>query len=105
MKYKTKKDRAKVYRKAAELIEEMGDGKRHWGCCPTICVVIGDMTEMGNSNYQHITEEAFPELHLCAPEGDNQKTCWWKVSPGKYMDKKTQEERQTVLLLAAEMCN
>ena len=42
MKYKTKKDREKVYRKAAELIGEM-PGREHWGCCPTICVVIEDM--------------------------------------------------------------
>ena len=104
MKYKTKKDRAKVYRKAAELIGEM-ENKKHWGCCPTICVVIGDMYNSETSNYRNITEDKFPELHLCAPEGHNQSTCWWEAGSGKYMDKKTQEERRTVLLLAAEMCN
>ena len=102
----TKKERKAIYLKAAETIGKIPNYK-YWGCCPTISYVI-----LGYNNYEMVTEEEFPEFYLLRPEEEiNIHRSWWIAKEVAIMDNvkfchsTNVKERQTVLLLAAELCN
>lgn len=93
MKYKTKKDRAKVYRKALENLnkhyETTGGG---------VCAYIGEVAFEKRSAFDRVTTKTFPEFLLFKNKQPEDMGLFW-------FERNNLEIRQTALLLAAEMCN
>lgn len=88
----TKKERKKVYLEAYKQITKDFPKGNTYGCCSKIArLVLNDPFK-----YKEIPKIA-PEFELFNPHSEKYGLLWFEMG--------NLEERQTALLLAAEMCN
>jgi hypothetical protein len=111
MKYKTKKNRANLYRIAAEIVDNTTNDKLIYEILISLgetdlnidfldskfcCDIIAGLT--GYKYHSDVEVKMFPEFFLFCPVGKQQEgfTGWW--------DDNDRQTRATAFLLAAEMC-